>query len=67
MVSGRRFSDCVRGLETNSAGENNEGMLGSLADVLGEDLGEAAGTGNGNPHHGRLAGSLSHCGKVKVL
>lgn len=31
-----------------------------LADVLGEDLSEAAGAGDGNPHHGWLGGPLSH-------
>jgi hypothetical protein len=31
-----------------------------LADLLCEDLSEAAGTRNGDPHHGRLAGPLLH-------
>jgi hypothetical protein len=32
-----------------------------LADLLGKDLGEAPGTSNGNPHHGRPVAPLSHC------
>jgi hypothetical protein len=31
-----------------------------LADLLGEDLSEAAGTRDGDPHHGRLACPLLH-------
>jgi hypothetical protein len=37
-----------------------------LADLLCEDLGEAAGTGNGNPHHGRLSGPMLHGEEVAM-
>jgi hypothetical protein len=40
--------------------------VGGLADLLGEDLGEASGARNSNSHHGRLRGPLLHLGKGEI-